>query len=153
MKNVGLIAVSIIVAALIGWFVYERFIVSEETRVRRVLAGAEKALEKHDAIGFGNFIAPDYTDAWGYGAGEVKGIALEGMREFETIEINPTDVAVEVSGASATIVFYPVCKFSNPDGQSFDVDREILKGHLLKLTLKNKDRVWRISRTELEAEK
>jgi hypothetical protein len=75
------------------------------------------------------------------------------MREFETIEINPADVVVEVSGTSATIVFYPVCKFSNSNGESFDVDKEILKAHLLKLTLKNKDQTWRITRAELQTEK
>ena len=153
MKNVGLIVLSVIVAALVGWFVYERFVVSDEKRVRRVLADAEQALEKHDAVGFSDCLAPDYTDAWGNGAGEVRGIALEGMREFETIEVNPTDVVVEVNGESATIVFYPVCKFSSPNGGSFDVDKEILKGNLLKLTLKKKDRWWRITRTELQAEK
>ena len=151
MKRVLGIAAAAAVVALLCWFVYERFIVTDEQRVRRVLSGLEIALEEHDIGAFSGYISPDYRDDWGFDAAGIKHIALAGMRQFETIEIDPLDVKLELDGDTATIVFYPVCKIANDSGRSFDLDREALRGNLLRLTLKKVDRKWRVTRAERQS--
>ncbi|MBN1808176.1 MAG: hypothetical protein JW909_03845 [Planctomycetes bacterium] len=147
-KYIGLSVGGVVVLALVGYLVYDRFILTDEVRVRRVVEDLEKTLEEHDIIAFGDHISADYVDEWGYGAAELKQIIMYGMKSFQQIEVDITEMKIEVEGTGATAVFYPACRLSSDSGGTFDVDTLVLHGDLLKLSLRKVDRAWRVCRSE-----
>ena len=54
--------VLVVTVVLVGWWVRERFFVSDETRIKRALDVMVKAVETGNMIGLSDSIAADYTD-------------------------------------------------------------------------------------------
>ena len=136
----------VLITAIAGAIVYLKFIVTEEDRVKKVVSGLAKSLENRDIVKFTDFISPRYQDFWGFDAATLRAIVFEGMRQFDTIQVEIRELEVTVSDREASVVFYPACRIASISGGSFDIEREALHGNLLKLTLNKVDRQWRVIR-------
>ena len=56
-----------------------------------------------------------------------------------------SDLTVEVTGDTATALFYPACRIESESGMRFDLDREALNGSDLQLSFTRVDKQWRVS--------
>lgn len=145
LRRYGKFLVLGILVVLAGWWIYSRYMVSDETRVLRALEKARRVVENHSVTGVVDVISPNYRDEWGHAAGEIRAVAVQVMRTFPVIEIDVVDPEVSVEGDKAEVVCYARAVVEDETGKREDVGRHFTMGDPIRFEFEKKDREWRIS--------
>lgn len=99
-----LVLAAIFVAA---WWIYQRFLVSDETRIRLRISGMEQAVEQGNLLRLEGAIADDYSDD----SGMDKSSLLAAVRAFRQqydglfIHLSDVDIRVDPDHQTAQVAF------------------------------------------------
>jgi hypothetical protein len=88
-----------------GYYAYERFLVSEEGRIRKVLEKAVHQFQKKDLPGCLAHVSPRYGDEWGLNAFQLRGILGRVFQEFKDLDLTVEDLQIQVVERREATVF------------------------------------------------
>lgn len=137
-----------ILAALLflalGWWIKERWFVSEQDRVQRQLAKLERAVENNGLLALSDAIAPDYQDEHGLDRGSLIGAVRSYRSQQQALLIHISDLRIDVAGqkAEATFVAKVLAKPRAGGEMQLDADR------LRLFFRKEKDGSWKLVGSE-----
>jgi hypothetical protein len=97
-----LLAVLVVAA---GYYAYERFLVSEEGRIRKTLEKAVDQFQKKDLPGCLAHVSPRYQDEWGFSAFQVRGVLARVFQEFKGLDLTVEDLEIQVLERREATVF------------------------------------------------
>jgi hypothetical protein len=146
MKKLLLIAAAIAAVALTSWWIKERFFVTDEMRVKRLVSDMAKFVEKAAITSLGETITEDYTSD----QASDKTTLLNAIRifrlQYAQMFIYIADQAVIVSpdaeGAEVTLVAKVIAK---PRGGGADTE---FHAERVRLFFRKTDAGWQMYRTE-----
>jgi len=145
MKWIGRTA-GIAAAVLFGWWLWQRVVVTDETRVKRQIAAMERAVERGDLLRLEGAIAQDYGDEWGLDKSALLGAARAFHQQYEALFIHIGDLTVAVGpdheNASAVFIAKVIAKTS---GSATETE---VRAERLRLFFRKSDRGWRLTRIE-----
>ena len=138
MKKAGWIVVGVVAVAATA-LLLRRFLITDRDRVRRVVSGLTRHVERRDAGSLCLLLAEDYTDSHGHNRAALRERLSRGLPFFESISIRVEDLEIKVDGDDATAEFVADC---------FARGRNDERGWRWKtpvrLFLKWRDREWRV---------
>ncbi len=131
---------------LLGWWLKERFFISEETRIKRAIAAAEQAVEAGNLLKLEGFIAQDYTDHYGFD----KSTVLAGIRQFRAqypkIFIHITGMTITLADDRQTAQTAFIARILT--GPVDDPSATEVRNERLRLHLRKTDSGWKLRRAE-----
>jgi hypothetical protein len=95
MKWIGRL-VGAVILVLIGWWLWDRVFVTDETRVRRQIAAMQKCVEQGNLVRLADAISPDYNDDRGLDKGVLLAAVRSYRAQYDTLFIHLSDVQVTV---------------------------------------------------------
>ena len=145
MKWIGrLLGVALV--ALLAWWAWNRWFVSDETRVRRQLASMQKSVEQGNLLRLSEAIAPDYNDDRGLDKATLITVVRSYRMQQESVFIHLSDqqVTVEPDHRRAQSVF--VAKvLAKPRGGGQETE---LFTERFRLFFRKTDQGWQLIRAE-----
>ncbi len=102
------ILVAIILLHAVGFYVlYTYVLISDETRIRRVIEKGRKAIEEESLLTAATLIADNYRDEYGQDRGTVLGGLRSLFQSTENlqIDIHSTEITVDNEDAEAVVTF------------------------------------------------
>jgi hypothetical protein len=135
-----------VVVALVVWQVWQRVFVSDETRIKRQVAGMARAVEKGDILRLSDAIAADYTDGWSMDKSMILGAARSFRSQYDALLILISDLTVTIDpdGQNAQAVF--IAKILAKAKGSL-AESEV-RAERLRLYFRRSDDGWKLIRTE-----
>ncbi len=116
MKRVAIIlGVLAALVAIVLW-VRDAF-TSDEDRVRMVIDAAAEKIETRAPVGFGDYLAASYLDAWRNDRQRAIRIVAWMRQRFSEIQVNYSVIAVTINGSKATAEFSASVKVRLGEGQ------------------------------------
>ncbi len=104
MKRLVRITLVIAISAVVGWWLWSHYGISEEARVRRVIAKMQQLIERGEGLklswGLNDCIAHDYSDPWGMNKGTLVQAILGYRSQYEEVTIYITDLKIQVNPVS-----------------------------------------------------
>lgn len=137
----------LVVAALVlvGWWVRERFFISDETRIKRALDAMVKAVETGDMMRLSDGIAADYSDDRGLDRGMLVAMVHSYRAQQQSIYIFLTDMTVQVEPQKQTAQVALIANILiKPKGGA----ETRMDGERFRLYFRKDDRVWKVARVE-----
>ena len=86
----------VVVLVLVGWWLWERVFVTDQTRVRRLIAAMQRHVEQGNLIRLADTIAQDYSDDRGLDKGTLLGAVRSYRAQYDTVFIHLSDLQVTV---------------------------------------------------------
>ncbi len=83
-------------AIAVGWWVWDRFLVPDETKIRRLVAAMKDAVIRRNALRLSDSIAQDYSDDFGLNKSTLLGVARSFRDQFDEVTIEIPELAVTV---------------------------------------------------------
>jgi ketosteroid isomerase-like protein len=98
METMRWIRLVLVLAVIFGaaWWVWERFLVSDETRIRLRMKGMEQAVEQGNLLRLADAIADDYSDDAGMDKSSLLGAVRAFRQQHDGLVIHLSDVAIQV---------------------------------------------------------
>jgi hypothetical protein len=139
------IALAGIVAVLL-WQVWQRFFVSDETRIRRALAEMTRAVEQGNLVRLEGYIAADYHDDHELDKASLLAASRSVRGQYTGVLILLSDITVEVQPdrREAKAVFIAKALASRQGGIP---DTELFTDRF-RVYFRQADRDWKVYRTE-----
>lgn len=133
------------VTALVAWQAWQRFFVTDETRVRRLVGTMAAAVEKNKVVALADCIAGDYSDDRGLDKASLLG-AVRGVRmQYDALFIHIADMIVEVAvdgqTAQATLVVKVLTRRAGGGETELNADR-------VRLFFRQTGDGWKLIRSE-----
>jgi ketosteroid isomerase-like protein len=145
----GRIALCAIIGVL-GFFIYHRYFVSEEAKVRKVVMALKDAVEKNDRIKFSDAIAVGYSDEWGWD----KTTLIAGFSTIQQFyaepKVNISELTVTVKGDEAEAAMFVEVTAKDFRGSTQDLTQE-LRGNIanrLRLKFTKTSDGWKLKSAE-----
>lgn len=139
----SLVALALVVGF---WLLWERVLVTEETRIRRLIAQMERAVEQGNLLRLEAAIASDYTDEHGLDKSALLALVRTYRQAYESVEIRvqQLQVALEPEGETATADFIAtvLAKTSVASGEQEERDAHV------RLWLRKTNDAWKMRRAE-----
>ena len=137
--------VGVVALVLIGWWVQERFFISDETRIKQALNAMVKAVETGNMIGLSDGIAADYSDDRELDKGTLVTMVHAYRAQQQAIIIFLTEMKVEVAPdrhtAQVTLIANILIKPKGGADTHMDGER-------FRLYFRKDDRGWKLTRVE-----
>ncbi|MBM3858937.1 MAG: hypothetical protein FJ395_04720 [Verrucomicrobia bacterium] len=138
----------ITVAGLLVWLAWQgwqRFFVTDETRIKRLISTLANAVENNKILALADGIAGDYSDDRGLDKATLLG-AVRGTRsQYEAMFIYISDTAVQIAdnreNAQATIVARILTKRAGGGSTELNAER-------VRLFFRKTDSGWKMTRVE-----
>jgi hypothetical protein len=134
------------VLVLAGWWTWQRFFISDETRIKRAITAAEEAVEQGNVFKLEGFLTQDYSDHYGFD----KSTVLAAVRSFRSqydkvfIQLSGQTITIAADRQTAQVVLIAkVVAGSLNDPAAGEVRNERLRLHLRRT-----DSGWKLFRTE-----
>jgi hypothetical protein len=89
--------VFIVLAAVACFFLIKYIIISDETRIRRVIYKGKAAIEQEDFEGALKYVSRDYQDDYGLNKLAIGALLKRVFKEFDAIAIHVKGMEVEIS--------------------------------------------------------
>ncbi len=113
MRWIRLVLVLVVIFG-VAWWVWERFLVSDETRIRLRIRGMEQAVEQGNLLRLSDAIADDYSDDAGMDKSSLLGAVRAFRQQYEGLIIHLSDLQIQIDPdhqkAQATFVAKAVNK-------------------------------------------
>lgn len=84
------------VILIAAWLIWERFLVSDETRIRLRMNGMEQAVEQGNLLRLGGAIADDYSDDSGMDKPSLLAAVRAFRQQYDGLFIHLSDVEIQV---------------------------------------------------------
>jgi len=137
--------VVVVALVLVGWWVKERFFVSDETRIKRALDALVKAVETGNMVGLSDGIAADYSDDRDLDKGTLVAMVHGYRSQQQAIFIFLTEMKVEVEASrhAAQVTLIANILIKPKGGADTHMD-----GERFRLYFRKDDRGWKLARVE-----
>lgn len=145
MKWLKLIVAAVVLALLARW-AWQRYFVTDETRVKRVLAAATSAVETGNLIKLENVIAYDYSDDFGLDKSTLIGAVRSFRSEYNAIFIHLADVKITVDTDHMKSQAIFIAKvLAQPKGGGAQTE---VRAERYRLFFRKTDQGWKLTRAE-----
>jgi hypothetical protein len=145
MRWIRLILVLAVIFVAAGW-IWERFLVSDETRIRLRINGMERAVEQGDLLRLEGAIADDYSDDSGMDKPSLLAAVRAFRQQYDGLFIHLSDIDIQIDAdhqmAQAAFVAKVISKPRDGGGES-----ELLADRF-RLFFRKTGRDWRLVRAE-----
>ena len=141
LKRIAVVAVLV----LAGWWVRERFFISDETRIKRALDAMVKAVETGNMVGLSDGIAADYTDDRDLDRGTLVAMVHSYRLQQQAIFIFLTEMKVEVEADHHTAQVGLIANILIKPKGGADTHMD---GERFRLYFRKDDRSWKLTRAE-----
>jgi len=135
-------------AGLLLWFLWlgwERFFVTEETRLRRLIRTMTRAVEQNNILSLADCIAGDYGDDRGLDKATLLGLVRSTRSQYEAMFIYISDAVLEVDPdrqkAQAILVARILTKRAGSGSTELNAER-------VRLFFRKTDSGWKLTRVE-----
>ena len=129
----------------LGWWLWQRVFVTDETRIKRALAQAVKAVEAGNLFRLEGFIAQDYSDHNGFDKTTVLGAVRQFRQGYNKILIFISDLRITLAPdhqtAEAVLIAKVVAVSAGQAESEVRADR-------LRLHFRKGDQGWQLVRAE-----
>lgn len=145
-----IIIIVLLILFIIAWLI--GFFDSEETKVRKFIAKAEKAVEARSTLACTELISKNYKDKYGNDYESVLGIAHEffGYYKEISVSIESIDITLNDSKEEANVeIVAQVIGYSQSEKEDIILEGE--KGRF-RLRLLKEDKKWKLSEIEFYEE-
>ncbi len=134
------------VLVLLGWWIWQRYFVTDETRIKRAIAAAEDAVAKGNLFKLEGFIAQDYSDQYGFDKSTVLAAVQQFRQQHGTIFIHISDLKITVAADHQTAEAVLIARIVA--GTADDPSATEVRNERLRLHLRKTDSGWRLYRAE-----
>ena len=138
--------VLLILTLLAAWWAWQRFFVSDETRIRLQLVTMARAVEQGNILKLEGAIATDYTDDFGMDKSTLLAGIAQYRQQHDGLFIHLSDIQIEVQPdhqkARALLIAKVVSKSKSGATESD------LFSDRFRLFFRNNDRHWQLIRVE-----
>jgi len=138
----------IVVAALLVWLLWQgwqRFFVTDETRIRRLITTMASAVKQNKILTLADCIAGDYGDDRGMDKATLLGIVRGTRSQYDAMFIIISDTAIQIADdhqkAQATIVAKVLTKRAGGGSTELNAER-------VRLFFHKTDSGWKMTRVE-----
>lgn len=138
----------IAVAGLLAWIVWQgwqRLFVTDETRIKRLVATMKTAVEKNQTLTLADSIANDYGDDRGMDKSTLLGIVRGTRMQYEAMFIYISDMVIQIDDdrqkAQATLVARVLTKRTGGGSTELNAER-------VRLFFRKTDDGWKMTRIE-----
>ena len=131
---------------LVAWWLWQRYYISDETRLKCLIATATSAVESGNLIKLENVIAYDYTDDFGFDKSTIMGGVRSFRAEYDALFIQLADlrVTVEPDHTKSQAVF--IAKIlAKPKGGGIQTE---VRAERYRLFFRKTDQGWKLTRAE-----
>ncbi|NQU10832.1 hypothetical protein HQ590_08585, partial [bacterium] len=136
----------VVVLALVGRWAWQRWFVTDETRIRRQIGLMERAVEQGSLLRLEGAIAQDYSDDVGLDKASLLGAVRAFRQQYGTIFIHLSDLTVTVAEDRQTAEAVFIAKvLAQPAGSVTSTE---VRQERLRLYFRQRDRGWLLYRTE-----
>ena len=139
----------VVALTLVGWWLWAGYGVTEEKRVRKVIAKMQEAVERGGrvqmALALEGCIAQDFADRMGFNKTTVVEAVVGYRSQFDSVNIDISGLEINVAGDSAEAKF-SARVVGNKSGQSEQYSDQF------RLTFKKTDVGWQMANAEGEKE-
>ena len=140
--------VLILLAAVACFVLIKYIIISDETRIRRVIYKGKTAIEQEDFEGALKHVSRDYRDDYGLNKVAIAGILKRLFKEFDAIAIHVKGMEVEIAeGGLGQATLFTWVTAQVDDGVGYIVGSSENPSRVIFTLAKEKGR-WRVVRTE-----
>jgi ketosteroid isomerase-like protein len=134
------------VLALAAWWLGQRLFLTEELRLKRLIATMERAVEQPNFLRLADAIASDYNDDWGLDKSALL-LAVRNYRQrYDAFVVHIHDLAIEVAPdrqhAQAVLIARVLA-----GSKTADPETELLTERL-RLFFRKTDDGWKLTRAE-----
>ena len=145
MKWLKLIVAALVLALLVRW-VWQRYFISDETRIKRLITTATGAVETANLIKLESFIAHDYSDDFGFDKSTIIGGVRSFRSEYDALFIHLADlkITVDPDHAKAQAIFIAKV-LAQPKGGGVQTE---VRAERYRLFLRKGEQGWQLIRTE-----
>ena len=144
MKWLGRI-LGIVVVVLAVWWLKEKFLVTDETRIKRLIAAMTEAVEKSNLLKLSDAVTSDFTDDHDLDKEKLI-IGVRAFRmQYTAVFIHITDLTVQVAPGAVTGQATLVAKILTKAKDGGDTE---LNAERFRLTFRKTDAGWKLSRAE-----
>ena len=140
------LVIAVVVLALVAWWVWQRYFITDETRVKRLLATATSAVEKGNLIKLADVIAYDYSDDFGFDKSTLIGGVRSFRSEYNAIFIHLADlkITVEPDHVKSQAIFIAKV-LAQPKGGGAQTE---VRAERYRLFFRKTDQGWKLIRAE-----
>lgn len=137
---------ALLVAGLVavGWWVWDRFLIPDETKIRRQVLAMRDAVIQRNALRLSDCIAQDYSDDFGLNKSTLLGVARQFRDQYDEVIVDIPELAVTVESDHQTAraaLRATVVGFKGGVRQEPADDR-------LRLFFRKTDSGWKLTRIE-----
>jgi len=136
------------VVGLLAWILWQgwqRFFVTDETRIKRLITTMAKAVEQNKTLALADCIAGDYSDERGLDKATLVGVVRSTRSQYDAMFIYISDTAIEIAGdrqkAQATLVARVLTKRAGGGSTELNAER-------VRLFFRKTDSGWKMTRVE-----
>lgn len=156
--NILTVLIAAVLLFALGWFVYDRFLKTEEDRIRDLLGNAAQAARDRSPSGVSAILNDDFRGPEGLDKDMVHGYAVAVlMQQYRKVEVTllPEPIPVVIDSTekkNATAQFRVTMRGKADENSSWDeLPRRHAKegGIALKASFKKTDQGWRMNAIEL----
>lgn len=138
-------AVAVGLLAWLAWQGWQRLFFTDETRIKRLIATMERAVEKNNSLSLSNCVADDYSDEHGLDRGALVGAVRVVRAQYEAMFIHIADMAIEMAAdrrtAQATLVAKVLTKRTGGGETEVNAER-------VRLFFRKTEDGWKLTRVE-----
>jgi hypothetical protein len=111
--------------ALFAWLAYDRFFVSDQVRVRRVLFSAQRAVETGNVPKLSDALTQDYSDEWGMDKTMLLAEVRMIRQMFPNIRISISELKIKTDGDEAEAVLIAVASATDKNGRQTELTEQL----------------------------
>ena len=136
--------------ALFAWLVYDRFFVSDQVRVRRVLFSAQRAVETGNLPKLSDALTQNYSDEWGMDKTMLLAEVRMIRQMFPNIRISISELNIKTDGDEAEAVLIAVASATDKNGRQTELTEQLRAqvGDRFRVRFVKTQDGWKIRRVE-----
>ena len=138
-------AVVVGLLAWLAWQGWQRLFFTDETRIKRLIATMERAVEKNNSLSLSDCVAGDYSDDRGLDRGALVGAVRMVRSQYEAMFIHISDMAIEMAAdhqsAQAMLVAKVLTKRTGGGETEMNAER-------VHLFFRKTEDGWKLTRVE-----
>ncbi len=138
-------AAAVGLVAWLAWYGWQRIFVTDETRIKQLVATMVNAVEKNKTLVLADCVAGDYGDDRGLDKSTLLGMIRATRSQYEALFIHISDMAIQITDdrqkAQATLVAKVLTKRTGGGETELNAER-------VRLFFRKIDNGWKMTRVE-----
>jgi ketosteroid isomerase-like protein len=130
----------------VGWWLWQRVFVTEETRIRQLISRMEQAVERNNLLKLQAAIAQDYSDDFGLDKSTLLGAVRAFRQQYDRMFIHISDLTITVAPDKQTAQAILIAKVLATTRSS--VGETEVRAERFRLFFRKTDEGWKMIRAE-----